>query len=64
MSIEGRIISKVGNEVHIKQFFTGYVYRCDSSKVKMRGTPSNPEKTDDGYFIGKIFWLDGTLVHY
>lgn len=64
MSIEGRVISKVGSEVHIRQFFTNYVYSCDASKVKFRGTPNNPEKTDDGYLIGKCYFLDGKLIHY
>ena len=64
MSIEGRVISKVGDKVHIRQFFTNYVYSCDVSKVKFRGTPNNPEKTDDGYLIGKISAFDGNIVHY
>lgn len=58
MSIEGRVISKVGSEAHIKQFFTGYVYKCDTSKMVVIGT------TDDGFLIGKISHFDGKIVHW
>lgn len=68
MIIEGRIIAKKNAKVRIKQFWTGYVYEFDSRDVKVRGTPVNPEKTDDGYLIGKVEGIgqgtDYKLVHF
>lgn len=62
MYIDGNIIGVKNDEVYIKQFYTGYVYKAKKEHVSVLGTVDNPTIVN-GKWVGKVDGLENfTLV--
>lgn len=62
MKIEGNIIKVSGDDVFIRQFYSGYVYKARKEHVQVKGTPEKLEMVN-GKPIGRVDGLENfTLV--
>lgn len=62
MKIEGNIIKMKDDDIYIKQFYTGYVYKAKKEHVKVRGTMDNPIIIN-GKWVGRVDGLENfTLI--